>query len=106
VNYEYDTNAGLDLSEPLRVFLTACEIDGSTVPCEGIRLQLYYGTLVMTPVRFREEKKQGFVVPAEFRSLKSFGVKVANGKTSADLSGIDISFLKGKWRIGIDHSPF
>ena len=103
----YDTNDELDLSEPLRVFLTGCEIDGSPVPCDKITFRLYSGSLTATPTRFKEsEKKQGFVVPKEFRTLKTFGVNVETESGSFMLANVDIGFLKGKWRVGIDHAPF
>ena len=101
-----DPDAGLDLSEPLRVFLTVCEIDGSPVPCGQMKIQLRSGTSIVTPQKFKDsDKSQGFVVPKEFRSLKSFEVSVdtSAGSFTADLDG---HFLKGKWRIGIDHAPF
>jgi TonB family protein len=99
-------NEGLDLSEPLRVFLTACEIDGSPVPCERITIQLYSGNLVVTATRFKESKREGFVVPKEFRTLKKFGVNVKTGSGTASLAEIDSAFLKGDWHVGIDHAPF
>lgn len=104
--YECDPNWGLDLSEPLRVFLTACELDGSSVPCDRVKVVLSSGSSVVTPDRFRESAdKQGFVVPKEFRSAKSFNVSInLDGRefTSTNNGG----FLKGKWRVGIDHRPF
>ncbi len=104
--YECDPNWGLDLSEPLRVFLAACELDGSSVPCDRVKVELSVDSSVITPERFRESAdKQGFVVPKEFRSVKSFNVNFnIDGREFA--STIDGGFLKGKWRIGIDHRPF
>jgi hypothetical protein len=103
----HDPNEGLDLSEPLRVFLTACEVDGSSVPCDKLTIRLQSGNLTVTPTRFKEsEKKQGFVVPAEFRSLKAFGVSVETGHGSLLFGDQNIAFLKGDWRVGIDHAPF
>lgn len=100
-------NAGLDLSEPLKVFLTACEIDGTTVPCERIAIQLHSGALTVTPTRFKEsETKQGFVVPQEFRSVPTFDVNVDTAAGGFILTDVDGHFLKGKWRIDIDHAPF
>jgi TonB family protein len=102
-----DPTQGLDLSEPLRVFLTSCEVDGSTVPCEGLTISLHLGSLTVTPTRFKEsEKKQGFVVPKEFRTLKEFTVTVDTANGSFTTGNQDISFLKGKWHVGIDHAPF
>ncbi len=102
-----DPNEGLDLTEPLRVFLTACEVDGSPVPCDKFTIRLQSGPLTVTPTRFKEsEKKQGFVVPAEFRSLKVFGVNVNAGHGSVFFADQNIAFLKGNWRVGIDHTPF
>lgn len=73
----HDRNEGLDLSSPLRVLLTGCEIDGSPVACQAFNLRRQSGNLVVTPSRFKEsEKKQGFVVPKEFRSLETFAIGV------------------------------
>jgi TonB family protein len=102
-----DPWAGLDLSEPLRVFFTECEIDGSPVSCDQFTIRLQSGGLAVTPVRFKEsEKKQGFVVPKEFRGLKNYSVSVDTGHGGFVLANADISFLKGKWHVGIDHAPF
>jgi TonB-like protein len=102
-----DPTRGLDLSEPLRVFLTGCEVDGSSVPCDKLTIRLESGTLTVTPKRFKEsEKKQGFVVPKEFRVLKAFGVSVDTGSGTLLFAEQNIAFLKGYWRIGIDHAPF
>jgi TonB family protein len=102
-----DPTQGLDLSEPLRVFLTGCEVDGSSVPCEKLTIRLHSGSLTVTPTRFREsEKKQGFVVPKEFRTIKDFAVSVDTPGESFTASNQDISFLKGRWHVGIDHAPF
>lgn len=102
-----DPDAGLDLSEPLRVFLTSCEIDGSHVPCEQMKIQLHSGTLSMVPQRFKEsDGKQGFFVPKEFRSLKTVDVNVDTGGARFTLASLDGHFLKGEWRVGIDHAPF
>jgi len=103
----YDPSEELDLSEPLRVFLTGCEVDGSPVPCDKLTIRLQSGSLTVTPARFKEsEKKQGFVVPKEFRNLKSYSVSVEDGNMVFVLANEDISFLKGKWHVGIDHAPF
>lgn len=102
-----DPTEGLDLSEPLRVFLTACEIDGRGVPCDEFTIRLFSGGLTIAPTRFKEsEKKQGFLVPQDFRSVGAFGVKVDTPKGSFALSGQDVGFLKGKWHLGVDHAPF
>jgi len=102
----YDPNDELDLSEPLRVFLTGCEVDGSPIPCEKLKIRLHSGSLVVTPARFKEPKREGFVVPKEFRTLKDFAVTVETGNGSFMLANEDIGFLKGKWRLGIEHAPF
>ncbi|MCU1306397.1 MAG: hypothetical protein JWN45_1092 [Acidobacteriaceae bacterium] len=102
-----DPNAGLDMSEPLKVFLTRCEIDGSAVSCQQMALRIHSKSLNLNPVRFTEsEERQGFVVPKEFRNLKSFGLTVESEKGAFTIEDIDGSFLKGKWRLGIDHHPF
>jgi hypothetical protein len=102
-----DPTEGLDLTEPLRVFLTVCEVDGISVPCDKLTIRLQSGNLTVTPKRFKEsEKKQGFVVPAEFRSLKAFDVSVDTGHGSLLFTDQNIAFLKGYWRVGIDHAPF
>ncbi len=102
----YDPNDELDLSEPLRVFLTGCEVDGSPTPCEKLKIRLHSGSLVVTPARFKEPKGEGFVVPKEFRTLNDFAVSVETGNGSFTLANEDIRFLKGKWKLGIDHAPF
>jgi len=101
-----DPDQGLDVSEPLRVFLTACEIDGSSVPCETLVIRLNSGSLTITPSRFKDSKREGFIVPTEFRSLKSFDVSVDTGHGKILFADRNIAFLKGDWRIGIDHAPF
>jgi hypothetical protein len=103
---ECDPSWGLDLSEPLRVFLTACELDGSNVPCDRVTVILNSGSIALTPERFRESvNKEGFVVPKEFRSAKNFNVTFKIDGTEFTTAN-DGGFLKGKWRIGIDHRPF
>ena len=102
----YDPNDELDLSEPLRVFLTRCEVDGSPVACENVTIRLNSGSLTVTPTRFKESKQEGFVVPREFRNLKNYSVSIEIGNESFRLANEDIGFLKGKWLIGIDHAPF
>ncbi len=102
----YDPDDELDLSEPLRVFLTGCEIDGSTVPCESLIIRLYSGSLGVTPTRFREAKREGFIVPQEFRTMKKFSVRVETASVGFTVVDEDIGFLKGKWHVGIDHAPF
>ena len=102
-----DADEGLDLSEPLRVLLTGCDIDGSPVACEKLAIRLQSGSMTIAPTRFKEsEKKQGFVVPEEFRSLENFSVSVDTGHGSFVAANVHISFLKGDWHIGIDHAPF
>jgi hypothetical protein len=102
-----DPNSGLDLSEPLRVFLTACELDGALIPCDLVKIELRSGSTTIVPETFRESaEKQGFVVPKEFRAVKSFDVTVdIRGKTFT-AADVHADFLKGKWRVGIDHRPF
>jgi hypothetical protein len=77
--------------------------------CLAIRVTviLSLGSLAVTPERFRESaEKQGLVVPKEFRSLKNFNVtfKIDGGEFT--VVNLDRGFLKGKWRVGIDHRPF
>jgi hypothetical protein len=104
--FKCDPNWGLDLSEPLRVFLTECELNGSNVPCDRVRVTLGLGSSAVIPERFRvSSDKQGFVVPKEFRSAKNFNVTF-NINGSEFTSANDSGFLKGNWRIGIDHRPF
>jgi hypothetical protein len=91
---------------PLRVFLTGCEVDGSTVSCERLTIRLYSGSLVVTPTRFREAKREGFVVPQEFRTMKNFSVRVETVSGSFTVANENTGFLKGKWHVGIDHAPF
>jgi TonB family protein len=102
----YDPDDELDLSEPLRVFLTGCEVDGSTVPCERLTIRLSSGSLVVTPARFKEAKREGFVVPQEFRTMKKFSVRIETASGDFTVANEDIGFLKGKWHVGIDHAPF
>jgi len=102
----YDPNDELDLSEPLRVFLTGCEVDGSPISCERFTIRLYSGSLTVTPTRFKESKGEGFVVPKEFRDLKNYSVSIETGSESFRLVNENIGFLKGKWHVGIDHAPF
>lgn len=101
-----DPNEGLDVSEPLRIFLTGCEIDGAKTPCDRMTISLHSGNLNVAPTRFREsEKRQGFIVPKEFRSLKAFDVSIDTGHGRLLFAGQDIHFLKGYWHLGIDHAP-
>ena len=102
----YDPNDELDLSEPLRVFLTGCEVDGSPVPCERFTIRLYSGDLTVAPTRLKKSQREGFVVPKEFRDLKNYSVGIEAGSESFTLVNEDIGFLKGKWHVGIDHAPF
>ncbi len=103
----HDANEGLDVSEPLRVFLSACDVDGLPIPCDKLTIRLQSGTLTAAPIRFKEsDKKQGFVVPKEFRALKNFWVSVDTGSGRFVLGDMDIAFLKGHWHLGIDHAPF
>jgi len=100
-------NAGLDLSEPLRVFVTSCDVDGSSVPCRKMHIRLQSGALTVTPRWFEEAKtKQGFVVPKEFRSLKTFDLHVNTPRGDFTISDLEIPLLKGYWRLGIDHAQF
>jgi hypothetical protein len=46
-----DPEAGLDLTEPLRVFLTRCEVDGISVPCEKIAIRLVDKRMEVRPER-------------------------------------------------------
>jgi hypothetical protein len=102
-----DPTQGLDLSEPLRVFLISCDVDGSPIPCENLTIRLHSGSLNVTPVRFKEsEKIQGFVVPKEFRTVKDFAVSVDTANGGFRVGNQDIAFLKGNWHVGIDHAPF
>ncbi len=102
-----DPDAGLDLSDPLRVFLTACENNRSPIPCEEMKIRLRSGTSTVTPVRFKDsDTRQGFVVPEELRSVKSVDVTIDAGGTAFTVPDLDAHFLKGKWRVGIDHTPF
>jgi hypothetical protein len=102
----HDPDEGLNLSEPLRVFLSKCEVDGLSVACEKFTFRLSSGNLTTIPVRFKDnENKQGFAVPPEFRTLKNFSVNVGAGSGSFVLTNMDIGFLKGKWHVGIDHAP-
>jgi hypothetical protein len=103
----HDANEGLDLSEPLRVFFAKCEFDGAPVSCEKFTIRLQSGSLIVTPTRFKEsDKKQGFVVPKEFRSGKNFDLIVEARGARATIREIYPNHLKGDWRIGIDHAPF
>lgn len=70
-------------------------------------IQLHSGALTVTPQRFKEsEGKQGFVVPTQFRSLKTFDVSIDSTSGGVTLTGFDVSLLKGYWRTAIDHAPF
>ena len=61
----------------------------------------------MVPRRFKEsDGEQGFFVPKEFRSAKTVDVNVDTGGARFTLTALDGHFLKGKWRVGIDHPPF
>ncbi|MDT8068391.1 MAG: energy transducer TonB [Terriglobia bacterium] len=103
---ECDPYFGLDLSEPLRVFLTGCEVDGVMQPCKNISIELDAGELKAKPQIIKEGDKTVFVVPKEFRNAKTFGVTVQTPKGGFSLAELHGSFLKGKWRIVIDHKPF
>jgi hypothetical protein len=88
--------AGLDLSEPLRVFLTSCQVDGSPVPCDQMTIRLHSGASTAIPRQFKEsDAKQGFVVPKEFRSLKNFDINVDTHGEEFVLPDVDAHFLKG-----------
>jgi TonB family protein len=107
VHAHCDPDAGLDLSEPLRVFLTGCQVDGLSVSCERMKIQLHSGDLTLKPQMLKEaDGNQSFVVPKEFRSLKSFDLIVDTSAGGFTLTDLDGHFLKGKWRIGVDHAPF
>lgn len=102
-----DPDAGLDLSEPLRVFLTRCEADGVSMPCSKLTITLTSGRLEVRPKTFSEQDgRTGFVVPTDFRGLNNFGVVIDTPKGAFTLQDVDASFLKGKWHVIIDHSPF
>jgi len=103
----HDPNEGLDLSEPLRVFLEVCEVDGGRVPCNKMRIRLHSETITIEPKRFKQsEEAQGFVVPRELRADKNFDLTIEMGETVSTIKGIHPNYLKGNWRIGIDHVPF
>ena len=105
--FECDPDWGLDLSEPLRVFLTACELDGGNVPCDRVTVILSSGSVGVVPERFRESAdKQGFIVPNELRSARNFNVTFKIGGSEFAVTNNDGGFLKGRWRVGIDHKPF
>lgn len=102
----HEANEGLDLSEPLRVFLDRCEVDGSPVDCDQFTIRLQSGSTAVTPKRFKDPEKQGFVVPMELKSKNGFDLIVeARGATST-IKEIHPNYLEGNWRIGIDHAPF
>jgi hypothetical protein len=103
---ECDPNYGLDLSEPLRVFLTSCEVDGAPLPCEQVSIELESDGVKARPEIIDQSGKTAFIIPKEFRSAKTFGVVVRTPKGGFSLSELHGSFLKGKWRIVIDHKPF
>jgi len=105
-SWECDPYYGLDLSEPLRVFLTSCEVDGVPLPCEQVSIELNSGDLKARPEIIDQKGKKAFIIPKEFRSAKTFGVVVQTPKGSFSLPELHGSFLKGKWRIVIDHKPF
>jgi hypothetical protein len=70
-------------------------------------VRIHSKTLNFDPERFREsEEREGFVVPTEFRNVTTFGLTIESEKGAFSIDGIDVSFLKGKWRVGIDHQPF
>jgi hypothetical protein len=101
-----DPTAGLDLSEPLRVFLTQCEADGSMVPCDKVSITLISDALRLKPARFRSDGREGFIVPAEFRKLGKFGAIAETPKGTFSVSDVNGNYLKGDWRVVIDHAPF
>jgi TonB family protein len=103
----HDPNERLDLSEPLRVFLTGCEVGGSPIPCEKMTIHLRSGASTVTPKRFSDPgQKAGFVVPKELRSGTNFDLLIDAGTERSAIMGIHPNYLKGDWRIGIDHAPF
>jgi hypothetical protein len=104
---ECNPEAVLDLSEPLRVFLTACEVDGAVVPCDEFTVKLTSESKTEVPERFKDKAgSEGFVVPASFRKLEYFGVVIQTPKGTFSVFHIHGSFLKGRWRVVIDHAPF
>ena len=101
----HEANEGLDRSEPLRVFLDRCEVDGSPVDCDQFTIRLQSGSTTVTPKRFKEPEKQGFVVPTDLRSKNSFDLIVETRGTTSTIKEIHPNYLKGNWRIGVDHAP-
>ena len=102
-----DPNFGLDLSEPLRVFLTECETDGTKIPCEAVRLTITQGVESVVPKRFKQQNGlRGFYVPSKFRNGEPFGVVVQMPKGKFSMLDINSAFLRGRWRVIIDHAPF
>lgn len=105
--YDCDPNAGLDMTEPLRVFLTSCEADGRSFPCDKATITLSSGDLAISPELSRgPENGASFIVPSKLREAKQFDVIVQTPKGTFKAGSNDGAFLKGKWRIVIDHSPF
>lgn len=100
----YEPN--LDLSEPLKVYVTRCEVDGADIPCEQVSILLTEGKRVFTPKTFHFADKHGFFVPRRLRKNENFGVRVSTTVGSFQLESVHRSFLKGRWRIIILHSPF
>jgi hypothetical protein len=106
-SYTCDPNAGLDLTKPLRVFLIACEVDGTQIPCERFSIELIGPALRLTPEIVRDGAgNKSFVIPKQLRELKTFGVDVKTPRGTFAIRELHGSFLKGKWHVGIDHSPF
>jgi hypothetical protein len=95
----------VDLSEPLRVFFTGCELDDKPISCDGMSVDLAGSNQRFVPKRFKEpDGREGFIVPGEMRALKEFGVAIKLGSNGFAIPSLDGSFLKGTWRIGIRHN--
>jgi hypothetical protein len=93
--------------DPSRVFFNRCEMDGAPVPCEKFSIRLKSNGRSVAPIRFKEsEQKQGFLVPEDFQSQENFDVSVETGRGKFTVAKLNIGFLKGEWRVGIDHAPF
>lgn len=102
-----DPEEGLDLSEPLKVFLTACEVDGASLPCDDITIRLVNRGMEISPERFKlPDGRQGFIVPAVLRNAAKFGIVVRTSRGTFSVIDENVSFLKGNWRLAIDHAPF
>jgi len=101
--------ANLDLSEPLKVYLTRCEVDGERIPCEQVSVELLYQNKAIRPKKFRSGELQGFVVPKKLRKVRkeeAFGVAVTTPRGKFVLPEYYAAFLKGSWEIVLIHEPF